>query len=635
MFVFLPSLFKKFFSHLAENAVRYREARYAEREARRRLARFVRPRLEDLEGRIVLDAYTFAVNGIASNGAYTNGQLWTDTNNGSVGTVPGDNDTATIPTGAVCTLDSTEEQTIAGLTVSGSLTIRSLLTVQVTSASGSGATTVASGGLLDVTTPDINGNNSTLETSTLTTAASPPTTPNLSIDSQAEVEVGASAILSGDTSVGGLLDAQNQGAFNGAVILLAGPGSVGGSGQLEAGINAGITFGPSSSWSILADNAVGSALKEGKFFVDGPLAFTSNFVNGTADITLNDDGSTTKGSIGGSGSIDWWNGEFDWNGGTIGGLTGGGFTIENGDFKVQGSDPKVLATTMTNTGSGPADFGGTGTLTITGPGVPAGTGALINEASAVLPMDLSLPMLMGLAGDGMTPGALTNYGYLDFSGTSPMTISAPLVNEVSGVIDCATGAAPLTLSDTSGTSVLNGKLALNNDSLTISGKYTTTSGAFEEEFSANDVTTLTGTLTIDSGATADFDHLVLAEAPGGSSAGVITGAGDFSIDADGGGSNDYLTWTAGTMTGTGLTTIGPNATLTLSGLGMMGRDLDNHGKVVWSATGGIGFSAGLTLHNEKDGTFDFEGGATLPEVDNDGMLEVAAGVTPTVATFTQ
>ncbi|HEY7315597.1 MAG TPA: hypothetical protein VH643_40085, partial [Gemmataceae bacterium] len=122
---------------------------------------------------------------------------------------------------------------------------------------------------------------------------------------------------------------------------------------------------------------------------------------------------------------------------------------------------------------------------------------------------------------------------------------------------------------------------------------------------------------------------------GGSGGGVITGAGDFSIDADGGGSNDYLTWTSGSMTGTGTTTIGPNATMTLSGTGMMARDLDNHGTVVWSAGGEFGYGSGVTLHNEKDGTFDFEGGALLPEVDNDGMLEVAAGVTPTVTTFTQ
>lgn len=38
MFVFLPRLFKKFFSHIVANAARRREARYAEREARRRQA---------------------------------------------------------------------------------------------------------------------------------------------------------------------------------------------------------------------------------------------------------------------------------------------------------------------------------------------------------------------------------------------------------------------------------------------------------------------------------------------------------------------------------------------------------------------------------------------------------------------
>lgn len=162
------------------------------------------------------------------------------------------------------------------------------------------------------------------------------------------------------------------------------------------------------------------------------------------------------------------------------------------------------------------------------------------------------------------------------------------------------------------------------------------SGAFEEEYSGSDLTTLTGTLTIDSGASADFDHMVLSAAPGGSG-GVITGAGDFSIGVDGGHSDDYLTWSSGSMTGSGSTIIGPNATLTLSGIGTVGRDLDNHGKIVWPVGGTVGFGSGVTIHNEKDGVLDFENtsGSFVPSVSNDGLLEVAAGVLSMAGTFAQ
>ncbi|MGH7171733.1 MAG: hypothetical protein ACRELG_15765 [Gemmataceae bacterium] len=57
MFVSLPIVFAKFFPHIVSCMARRREARYAEREAHRRKARYVRLRLEDLEERIVPDAY--------------------------------------------------------------------------------------------------------------------------------------------------------------------------------------------------------------------------------------------------------------------------------------------------------------------------------------------------------------------------------------------------------------------------------------------------------------------------------------------------------------------------------------------------------------------------------------------------
>jgi hypothetical protein len=115
MFTVLPTrLFVKYFPHVAKCIARRREVLFAKRVARSRQACYVRPRLEDLEERIVLDAYTFVnpVTGLPSNGSYTVGANWTDlSNNAKNGTVPGANDTADIPVGASCTVTSSASPT--------------------------------------------------------------------------------------------------------------------------------------------------------------------------------------------------------------------------------------------------------------------------------------------------------------------------------------------------------------------------------------------------------------------------------------------------------------------------------------------------------------------------------------------
>lgn len=59
MFAISSRLFKVLFQPLAECLAHRRVARDALREVRRRQIRYVRPRLEGLEERIVPDAYAF------------------------------------------------------------------------------------------------------------------------------------------------------------------------------------------------------------------------------------------------------------------------------------------------------------------------------------------------------------------------------------------------------------------------------------------------------------------------------------------------------------------------------------------------------------------------------------------------
>src|SRR5262249_16290129 len=134
-----------FFPYIVACMARRCEAQYAAREGRHRQARFMRPRLEALEERIVPDAYMWTG---AFNSSYTDGRNWLDTNNGGNG-VPGSLDTADIPAGSpVCILSDMSQQTVAGLTVEGSLEVDSKLSV--TTLTTTGTFSVSTDGEVDV-----------------------------------------------------------------------------------------------------------------------------------------------------------------------------------------------------------------------------------------------------------------------------------------------------------------------------------------------------------------------------------------------------------------------------------------------------------------------------------------------------
>jgi hypothetical protein len=715
MFTFASRLFKSLFPILAEYRAR-RRARLVAQHRIGRHARVMRLCLEGLEERIVPDAYAFEhmtpLGFQASVGTYTDVTKWWDLSlGGAAQQLPGAADTADIPVGASCTLNSSEEYYLAGLTVEGSMTVGSNLTVAPNGSAGNGSTSVAAGGglvvgnpsnpgsspafdtttltdlgtvtvgaaaggsvgTLDATTVSVGGGSGSgtfyigdpgtgstgtvdvsgglsvgssallqvggvgsggsagssgkLDVGTLTTAVGGgPGTFNFIINTNGETDVASSGTLAGASTLAGVLQADNIDAFSGASITITGSAVVPSGplkGNLIAEIQASFTFAAGSTVTLGTPNALG----DGQFNLEGALVVNTALYSVNSEYTM-----FAGGTISGTGSFDLHNHEFNWEGGTIGGLTGGGFTIDNNaDFKTTGSGTKTLATSMVNLGTGVADFGGTGTLSIDGPGSPAGSGSLLNLASAVEQMEISLPVLTESV-DTSPAVVFTNAGYLEINQATTVIISAPIYNETGAYIESNLVGAGLTLSDTSGLSTLNGNIEMTNGTVTIPGIYTSTA---DLTATANS-TTVTGTLTINGGATDDFDHLILGVLP--SNPGTITGAGDLSINASGLGSGDYFKWMYGDVSGTGILTIGPYATFYLLGTGTLYRELENQGIVDWEGNGGVFFS-GVTVNNDPGALFDYQtpGPGFVSVFNNSGTLELGAyALEPlTVGTFTQ
>jgi hypothetical protein len=473
MWLFLPRLFHKLFPQVQPRHIR-------------RQPRYIRPRLEDLEERLVLDAYTFAVAGNPSSGSYMDGKLWTDLDNANKnGTVPTAADTADIPTGAVCTLSSTAGLT--GLSVEGTLTLGgpsggSTGTLDAVFASMSGGSSIFNigdpgsgvGGTLDVSdtmtamggTLNVGGKGGSsglFDVKTLSTGNT------LNVYNSGQLVVSSSAAIAGIATVLGQIEAENIDAYSGAGVVFSGiatigPGAI--DGNLKAGIQASFTFAPSSTGELVA----GATLGDGQYVVNGPLKIDGALNDGTADITVNNNGGTTLGSLFGPGSIDNW-AEFNWTGGSIG--LGGGITIEpTAEFKTSGPDGETLASgTITNISSY-TQLGGSGPGAFT-----IDSGAIFDNAIGTV--EVTVPSIISGGGMGST-GLLENTGgnssTLDFQSPagSPTVITSNFNNQ--GILAVAGGsAATLFASPFGGTYDLDGTLSLEGD-LTLEGSIASPSG---------------------------------------------------------------------------------------------------------------------------------------------------------------
>jgi hypothetical protein len=89
--------------------------------------------------------------------------------------------------------------------------------------------------------------------------------------------------------------------------------------------------------------------------------------------------------------------------------------------------------------------------------------------------------------------------------------------------------------------------------------------------------------------------------------GYINGTGVLTV-------NGLMSWTQGTMSGSGRTVLSPSAKLSLTGSGevfLTGRVLENQGLVVWTNSGFLALGSGAVITNDAGALFDAQNASTL------------------------
>lgn len=351
-----------------------------QRKPLRRAPRYVRPRLEVLENRLVLDAYVFAPNGIGDATSWFNTNNWLDTTNPANIAVPGANDSATIGSGF-------------NVVIAGQAAEANSLTLGM---DGGGGSTLTIDSSLNVNTMVSSPGAGNL----VTVAAAGP----------AVLTINSSANFGGPVNDFGRIDANTTNPYTGTSVdfsgtTVIGPGDL--NGNLVAGPNSSFSFDWPSTFAAGATFGLGS----GDVYINAPVAIMGNFYYQTMTLDL-----AQGGFLYGPGNIQD-NSAFNWTGGTLA-VAGGLYNTS--DFTASGSNTLSLDTTVSNE-SLFMNLVGTGTL-----GLDPG-GAINNLAGTVFLSQSTVSNTNGGTG-GITNSAL---GILDVTApaTAPTVMSVPLTNE--------------------------------------------------------------------------------------------------------------------------------------------------------------------------------------------------------------
>jgi hypothetical protein len=242
-----------------------------------------------------------------------------------------------------------------------------------------------------------------------------------------------------------------------------------------------------------------------------------------------------------------------------------------------------------------------GTLNLAGTGTAAFGGVALNNFNAVNIQGGTLALLGGGNNSGsisVPDGAMLNLGGVSFTSSSNSSI------------------------------IGGGELLTSADSASLGGTINVTGSNIlggSVDFTGNYI--CTNTMLISQGS-ASFDGTGLVAPSSLTLSGTVAAIGGAqNVTVSG-----AMTWTGGSMNGSGRTIIAPGATLTIANssfVTMNSRTLDNAGTIVWTGPGQINLNAALftnrpgALFNAQcAGTIQFAGGS--PRIDNCGIFRKSA-----------
>jgi uncharacterized repeat protein (TIGR01451 family) len=314
---------------------------------------------------------------------------------------------------------------------------------------------------------------------------------------------------------------------------------------------------------------------------------------------------------------------------SVGILTGAGDLTVDGAFvwsggTISGSGSLVLNPSVNAIISGTADkFMSDRTLVNSGSVIWTGTGRLFTSSGAVIDntssglFDIQTNAAFGYCCAGGAVGTFNNSGTLQKSAATGTSLIDQVINN-SGTV-----------------SVLSGILSLARGGGS-SSNFAVSSGA-ELHFSAADYTLNAGSSFTGPGISALTGGSLIVAADSTAEnfriqGGTLTGSSTLTI-------NSIFSWTGGTMSGNGATTISPAAAASISGTTdkfLSVRTLSNSGTVTWTGTGRLFTNTGAAINNAASGLFDIQtdanfgyccAGGAVGTFNNSGTLQksVATG----------
>jgi fibronectin-binding autotransporter adhesin len=247
----------------------------------------------------------------------------------------------------------------------------------------------------------------------------------------------------------------------------------------------------------------------------------------------------------------------------------------SGNFTIQGG--RNFATPA----SAPNDFSNSGSLTVGANSTFTVNGAYTSTGGTLTVLSNGAVVLVG---GGTSSGNVSNAGTLTVGTGSTLAVSGTF-----------TQTGTLTLQSTAMVNLSGG--GSNSGSLGIASDATLNLSGGSFTLASGTSFTDTGLLQV-SGATVSIPN-TLSIPNLELDSGTLNGAGAVTVTT-------AMTWTGGTQSGTGSTTLGSAGTLTLSGTGtrtLDGRALNLAGTTTWTDGGTLSLANSATLSNQSTGTF--------------------------------